>query len=198
MNFHQGSAMLVLMSFIDKNCQICSTLFRTTLKEHRRGNGKYCSKQCVSEGIRRSRAAKAPEPNVSCVHCNKMFYRNGSKLKNSKSGLQFCSRSCKDSAQRIGGIVDIMPPHYGTGNGSHDYRERAFAHYPSECADCGWNLIDEVLEVHHIDRDRSNNEIDNLKILCPTCHRIDHFFTRTGSSTRYKIVCEAESSSSST
>jgi len=30
----------------------------------------------------------------------------------------------------------------------------------------------EVLEVHHIDRDRSHNSSGNLIILCPTCHAL--------------------------
>ena len=28
-----------------------------------------------------------------------------------------------------------------------------------------------VLEVHHIDENRNNNDISNLVILCPICHK---------------------------
>ena len=58
------------------------------------------------------------KPNVECAKCGKEFYKNESKKKNSKSGLFFCTRTCKDSAQTIGngGIKKIMPPHYGNGN----------------------------------------------------------------------------------
>ena len=28
-----------------------------------------------------------------------------------------------------------------------------------------------MLEVHHIDENRANNELDNLIVLCPICHR---------------------------
>ena len=31
--------------------------------------------------------------------------------------------------------------------------------------------VNEILEVHHIDGDRSNNEPENLRIICPNCHR---------------------------
>jgi len=34
-----------------------------------------------------------------------------------------------------------------------------------------FNEFTEILEVHHIDGDRSNNEPENLRIICPNCHR---------------------------
>ncbi len=32
-----------------------------------------------------------------------------------------------------------------------------------------------ALDVHHLDRNRKNNEGWNLKVLCPNCHRLTHF-----------------------
>jgi len=52
-----------------------------------------------------------------------------------------------------------------------NYRRLAFEHYPPICAFCGFG-IPEVLEVAHVDGDRSNDEIENLVILCPTCHKM--------------------------
>ena len=51
------------------------------------------------------------------------------------------------------------------------YRKLAFAHYQAQCVHCGFG-IKEVLEVAHIDCNRQNNDISNLVILCPTCHRM--------------------------
>lgn len=42
------------------------------------------------------------------------------------------------------------------------------------CEICKFSKYPEVLQVHHIDHDRKNNKIDNLKLLCPTCHMIQH------------------------
>lgn len=42
-----------------------------------------------------------------------------------------------------------------------------------KCECCGleeWMGQPINLEVHHIDGDRSNNELDNLQLLCPNCH----------------------------
>ena len=47
-----------------------------------------------------------------------------------------------------------------------NYRKRAFAHYDSVCARCGYGGP-YVLEVARIDGSRENNEISNLVIPCP-------------------------------
>ena len=52
-----------------------------------------------------------------------------------------------------------------------NYRKLAFAQYPPVCAHCGFGIAD-VLEVCHIDCQRSNNVVSNLIILCPTCHKM--------------------------
>jgi len=52
-----------------------------------------------------------------------------------------------------------------------NYRKLAFAQYPPVCAYCGFGIPD-VLEVCHLDCQRSNNDIGNLVILCPTCHKM--------------------------
>lgn len=57
-----------------------------------------------------------------------------------------------------------MPKHF-------NYRKLAFETYDPVCAHCGFG-IPSVLEVAHIDCDRSNNDIGNLVILCPNCHKM--------------------------
>lgn len=51
-----------------------------------------------------------------------------------------------------------------------DARRIALAHYPNVCAaNCG---VDEarVLHVHHVDGNHKNVNVNNLMLLCPTCH----------------------------
>jgi len=43
--------------------------------------------------------------------------------------------------------------------------------YPHKCYVCGYNDDERILEVHHVDENRNNNDINNLKILCPNCHK---------------------------
>lgn len=54
------------------------------------------------------------------------------------------------------------------------YRELAKqAGVLKECARCGYdNAL--VMEVHHKDRNRGNNAIENLEVLCANCHRLEH------------------------
>jgi len=51
------------------------------------------------------------------------------------------------------------------------YRKVALEAYEPICANCGFG-IKAILEIAHIDGDRQNNNVDNLVILCPTCHKM--------------------------
>lgn len=147
-----------------KKCQICGT----DMLVPKHIDKKYCSITCRGKAI-------AQDIEYDCAQCGKKFISNKSRVLNSKSGLLFCSRVCKDVAQRIGGINEIMPPHYGNGKGAHDYQTRAKSFYGNVCSECGiadvWNNKPIILDVHHIDGNRQNNDIVNLKVLCPNCHR---------------------------
>ena len=52
-----------------------------------------------------------------------------------------------------------------------NYRKLAFESYDKLCTHCGFGIPD-VLEVAHIDGDRSNNDLSNLVILCLNCHKM--------------------------
>lgn len=52
-----------------------------------------------------------------------------------------------------------------------NYRKLAFEHYDPLCVYCGFG-IPTVLEVAHLDGDRNNNDIRNLVVLCPNCHKM--------------------------
>lgn len=43
-------------------------------------------------------------------------------------------------------------------------------HKCEKCSLTSWLEADIVLEVHHIDGDRTNNELNNLQLLCCNCH----------------------------
>lgn len=52
-----------------------------------------------------------------------------------------------------------------------NYRKLAFDRYDHLCAHCGFG-VEAVLEVAHIDGNRANNDVGNLVILCPNCHKM--------------------------
>ena len=152
-------------------CRQCGEEF--FVPKHRLEKARFCSKKCSSTA--KSQAASIT---AECAQCGKTLIRKQSRMLNSKSGLLFCDRTCKEAAQRIGGVVAIQPSHYGTTK--TDYRETALRGKLAKCEVCGYSEVPEVLVVHHIDVDRTNNEELNLQVLCPTCHAVIHFRTRTG------------------
>jgi 5-methylcytosine-specific restriction endonuclease McrA len=154
-------------SIITVKCLKHNHIFETKYENVRRDNRKHHICPICQEEDKNSDKVRC-----MCDYCGKEFLRTPSKLEKSKSGLHFCSRECKDNAQKMGSgkdFNDMRPNHYGTA--TKNYREKAFKEYNHECAVCGYNEDKDILEVHHIDENRENNEIDNLIILCPICHR---------------------------
>lgn len=87
-----------------------------------------------------------------CQFCGKEFdYR-----KSDSSGF-FCSRECYIRSSQLQ---------------ASDYRIKAFAHYPNRCEICGEE--EGRLIVHHRDKNRFNDDVDNLQILCNTCYLAAH------------------------
>lgn len=58
---------------------------------------------------------------------------------------------------------------YKTGIGT--YNKKALAYYGHVCNRCKTNSN---LVVHHIDEDRTNNNLNNLEVLCKKCHQNHH------------------------
>lgn len=150
-------------------CKCCKVEFEASAKEVKRGNAKYCSKKCFHQS---RKGKKVKEPNCVCRFCSASFYRSASKQKRSKSGMNFCNRLCKESAQKLGGITEIMPPHYGSRKIT-DYRE-LFENREFKCVRCSYSEFSSCVEIHHIDEDRTNNKKENLLPLCACCHRALH------------------------
>ncbi|AMM44945.1 HNH-type endonuclease [Bacillus phage SP-15] len=64
------------------------------------------------------------------------------------------------------------------------YRIDALKHYGHVCENCG--VTDVILEVHHLDHDRSNNDISNLCVLCRICHhKIAHKYGKIKINTQF-------------
>ena len=132
------------------------------------GQHVYCSVGCSVKA--RNKVNFLGCVQLKCAKCKKKFYRKRSKLRVARHGIFFCSRKCKDEGQRLGGIKEIQPPHYGQNNSTATYRERGLRAHGSVCKDCGYRECEAMLDVHHIDGDRSHNQDNNLVVLCVWCH----------------------------
>lgn len=152
------------------NCETCGKVFLALNKDLKRGRGRFCSRSCSS-----SRKRGVTLVVVICSYCGLEVKKRPCSLRNSKSGMYFCNRKCKESAQKLGGLEEIQPSHYGTAYSKFSYRKVALRELENVCNRCGYKDVPAILQVHHVDRNRENNSVDNLEILCPNCHAIEHY-----------------------
>src|SRR6478735_704407 len=142
-------------------CPICNK--KIYLPKHVLRDRVACSRSCSD--IVRQRTIKK-----TCAHCGNEFFRRSAHLQNSKSGMFFCNRKCKEDSQSYGGKLDqIIPNRRG---GKYTYRKRALGNLGKECAKCGYGKDQRMLDVDHIDSDRDNAHISNLQVLCVWCHAL--------------------------
>ena len=150
-------------------CNHCTKVFDK--KPSRVSVVNYCSMSCVN-------ASKFTGTTKQCDHCGVSIYVNKSTASKSLSGNNFCSRSCATATNNTVYRSKEKHPAWTGGNGN--YKALAFKELPHMCARCGYAEVVEILQVHHKDRNRTNSVIDNLEILCPTCHVLDHFSAGDG------------------
>jgi len=140
-------------------------------------------------------------PNISCVICKKPVYRRPSALVES-SGKAYCGQKCYGISCRkeipclvcgnliLGGLnkktcsracsnkhregikYKIGRPRDNAFN-QRSIKLALFRERGAVCERCGYN-DQKILQVHHKDRNRSNNDKCNLEIVCPNCHYAEH------------------------
>ncbi len=145
------------------NCKNCKKEINKKPWEIKKGGNLFCSRTCYS-----TYNPKTVE--VLCGVCNKKLIKYPSDIKKSKSGNLYCSSSCS--------AIAANKSRFGKGHAS--YRRQAFESREIKCEECGWDKEHGVLVVHHINRNRKDHTLTNLKILCPTCHSLEHFYKQDG------------------
>jgi len=55
--------------------------------------------------------------------------------------------------------------------------ENKFDKKGTVCERCRYSRY-EILQVHHKNRDRNDNNIDNLELICPNCHYEEHLLEK--------------------
>lgn len=62
----------------------------------------------------------------------------------------------------------------GAKHGNEVYRGYFKGRDVFECERCGYSGHDiRMFDINHIDCNHKNNNLDNLELLCPTCHRLE-------------------------
>jgi 5-methylcytosine-specific restriction endonuclease McrA len=145
-------------------CKKCRKTFYVKPCFIKLGFGKFCSRKCHfnnTSGVF-----------LKCNTCGHEIYRMQSKIKRSKSGKFFCNKSCQTKWRNV---EFSGKKHLGWKDGKSMYRviiEKSGTQVV--CKLCG-EKDKRVLAVHHIDKDRKNNKIENLVWLCFNCHSLVHY-----------------------
>jgi len=126
------------------------------------GGGNYCSNKCRVLGRKTGK-------NILCTFCGIEIYKPLGQLKKSKSGNHFCSKSCL-----FKWIYKKYNGHPNWKGGFFSYRDKLIKNGSNrECVLCGEGNL-KILAVHHIDKNRKNNDLKNLVWLCHNCHFLVH------------------------
>lgn len=105
-----------------------------------------------------------------CLNCDK-----------ETTNQKYCSQKCQQDHKYQLWVIDWkMGDETGiTGDyGISSYLRRFLLEkFHNKCSNCGWNKVNQYtgnspLEIEHIDGNYSNNNEDNLTILCPNCHSL--------------------------
>ena len=145
-------------------------------------------------------------PNIKCLVCEKAIYRRPVLLKASQ-GRAFCSQKCYGISNRIETPCVIcktpIPASahkitcsrscaniYRTGIryklgrprdkvvAQRAMKIRLLEARGLKCERCGYNKP-EILQIHHKDRNTSNNDLSNLELICPNCHYEEHYLEKS-------------------
>jgi hypothetical protein len=168
---------------VTKICEYCGKEF-TVKCINGKTNTRFCSISCSSK----STHINMEEKELTCEMCGSKFMFKGT------TKAKYCSE-CRAKMDSILGIEYRVRKGitkkgfvgkggnqvkgednkcYKTGIGN--YKNKRYDYLiengkPIACEECGSTLR---LEVHHIDKDRTNNDIDNLILLCKSCHKKRH------------------------
>ena len=163
-----------------RKCEQCGTEKMVQASTARKLCVKCAANQrpnCIPENdpiiIQRGRKRRTKE--IKCKTCKQEFLTRIDAM--NKSGE---CRKCSPMTvmlKKIKGVFGKDLPAYGTGLGI--YQRICKEKHGDKCLSCEKT---QNIHIHHIDCDRTNNDISNLIPLCPSCHKRIHFKLNDGMS----------------
>ena len=148
-------------------CKICNRNFYAKPRHLKIGWSRYCSIACRTQ-------SQFNGKHLKCDYCGKPVYRSLGDLKKSSSKKFFCNRSCHCSWENVHRRNMENSPNWNGGEAIY----RAIMDrtgLQKECVEC--KIKDKrLLIVHHKDKNRKNNDVENLEYLCRNCHYLVHFY----------------------
>jgi len=145
------------MPRVSKICLNCGDEF--SVPQYRENTAKFCSKSCNGNWVSENKSTF-----MDCDVCGKTYRRANSHLGYIKNT---CSMKCRGIASRTEAPISKDYPSV------RKWMKRR--NMIKSCGRCGYDQYVEILVVHHIDRNRENNDLNNLEVLCPNCHAVEHY-----------------------
>jgi hypothetical protein len=129
----------------------------------KRGEGKFCNRSCAAKHNNCKKPKRQPEG--KCAICN--------------APIPIKWKFCKEHKPKKKAIEELKS--FGS------VRARIFKERGRKCEVCGWEKPNPFtgiipVQVDHVDGNRDNNLLSNLKVLCPSCHSLTEHFMFYGKS----------------
>lgn len=146
------------------NCTVCKKDYK--IKPYQAQTTKFCSIECKNH-------TQYTRRDYKCAGCGKEAQASGSRPRK-----KYCSMDCrtinsltiKERRTRQKAAA-IKKRGFISGRNLKKQLKTIRALY---CDYCNYREYDFCLDVHHLDHNPNNNELNNLAILCCICHRKLH------------------------
>lgn len=145
-------------------CNCCGKEYK--VPKYRELKSKFCSRECQNKN-------QYKHVKKICKCCQKEYL-----VSNSRANSKFCSAECRQytnvtQIERRRESRRLLTIKRGSASGK-TLRKYVFSNKPKKCEICGYDEYDFCLDIHHVDCNPINNELNNLAVLCCMCHKKLH------------------------
>lgn len=142
-------------------CKICGKgVYRRPIELQISKGNAFCNQRCYGLSTRKENP---------CAVCKKPILAS--------KHAQTCSRACANT-YRAGIKYKLGRPLKDKVQNQRALKIRLIKERGVRCERCGYAKL-EILHVHHKDRNRKNNELENLELICPNCHYEEHYLEKS-------------------
>lgn len=141
-------------------CTVCrKAIYRRPSEIEKNGKHVFCSMKCYGVSCRKE---------TPCIVCKKPILSGMHK--------KTCSRACAN-IHRAGMTYRIGRPKDRVVS-QRALKMRLLSMRGERCERCSYARV-EILQVHHKNRNRKDNELKNLELICPNCHFEEHYLEKS-------------------
>jgi hypothetical protein len=142
------------------HCVVCNKpIYKRPFEIQRNRGNVYCDISCYGMACRKEKP---------CVVCGKLILSSANK--------KTCNRECANK-HRVGIKYKFNAPKDKV-KAYKTLKTRLIRIRGKTCERCQYDKH-EILQIHHKDSNRSNNNLDNLELICPNCHFEKHYLKKS-------------------